>query len=550
MGSKKIVVNDFRAVSDLRLFTAFAAFILLMVPSLTVAQTANPNANSQTKAILTYFEGLKGRTINRVLSGQHISHDGWDAASGYGSFIESLKNTTGKYPAIVGIGMTAPDLINAILAAKTHWDNGGLVQVDAHFDNPFTGTDSWVENAAAAKGNLYSLIPNHPQFNQTAYTRWKAMLDRTAGALKQLQDAGVTVLWRPLHENNGTWFWWGVDSTNPSNTEPFKALWRSMFDYYTNTWKLNNLLWVYAASPSWDLPVQARYPGSAFVDIVGLDLYDDNLTLFRPSDYTELAALNKPLGFAESGPIRHDGMWNNLTLSDALRTRYPAFVYLLQWHSWKNSNGTTAKVALIDNLNASGLFQDQLIVTRDELNRSAPTSPPPTPTSTPRPVATNTPTPTPTATASSTQNLCPPSVSGSPGSVVRNGATVTEAVRTGGLAYLRHGDFSQRFVSLSATGSTTLLNSTSVQTYRVNNRTNASITVSLQADSSGLGYPTVRTVTVPAGTWAFVATPYTRAPHKLINLSSSNARAYLRDSWKAPVSWPLNSTTLVDCRIP
>jgi mannan endo-1,4-beta-mannosidase len=63
----------------------------------------------------------------------------------------------------------------------------------------------------------------------------------TADYLKQLADARVPVLWRPLHEIDGSWFWW-TDAETPENTA---ALWRLMFDYFVNERELHNLIWVY-----------------------------------------------------------------------------------------------------------------------------------------------------------------------------------------------------------------------------------------------------------------------------------------------------------------
>ena len=84
-----------------------------------------------------------------------------------------------------------------------------------------------------------------------------------AAELKKLAAAGVPVLWRPLHEAEGGWFWWGA-----KGPEPFKGLWRLMFDRFTRTHGLHNLIWVFTAGnkPEW-------YPGDAYVDIVGADSY-------------------------------------------------------------------------------------------------------------------------------------------------------------------------------------------------------------------------------------------------------------------------------------
>ena len=93
-------------------------------------------------------------------------------------------------------------------------------------------------------------------------------LDTLAAGLKQLQDAGVVVLWRPFHEMNGDWFWWGG-----KNPEAFINVWRHMFDYFTKTRGLNNLLWVYG--PNHGKKTAAYYAGDGYTDVVGLDAYTD-----------------------------------------------------------------------------------------------------------------------------------------------------------------------------------------------------------------------------------------------------------------------------------
>ena len=75
---------------------------------------------------------------------------------------------------------------------------------------------------------------------------------------------GVPILWRPFHEGEGSWFWWGS-----KGAETLKKLWRLMFDRYVNHHGLHNLLWV------WNSPDPATYPGDDTVDIISRDIYPD-----------------------------------------------------------------------------------------------------------------------------------------------------------------------------------------------------------------------------------------------------------------------------------
>ena len=118
--------------------------------------------------------------------------------------------------------------------------------------------------------------------------------------LKLLQDAHVPVLWRPLHEANGRWFWWGAHGP-----EPCKKLWRLMFDRFTSRHNLTNLIWVFSPGASTDLA--DWYPGDEYVDIIGQDHYPMDGNNGPAKDvFDELVAFgrgNKLVALSENGPI-------------------------------------------------------------------------------------------------------------------------------------------------------------------------------------------------------------------------------------------------------
>ena len=109
----------------------------------------------------------------------------------------------------------------------------------------------------------------------------QAMVELSAAAdkLQIIEDAGVPVLWRPLHEIDGGWFWW-TDKKQPENTA---KLWRMMFDFMTHERKLDNLIWVYSAGVGKKTLEYRRgfYPGAEYVDISGIDVYGVD---FRKAD--------------------------------------------------------------------------------------------------------------------------------------------------------------------------------------------------------------------------------------------------------------------------
>ena len=97
-------------------------------------------------------------------------------------------------------------------------------------------------------------------------------MDVIARELLRFKDAGIPVLWRPFHEADGEWFWWGTKGPRIA-----RQLYRLMFDYYTVEYKLDNLIWV------WSCSVREGYPGDARVDVVSADIY---LPEYTATDYS------------------------------------------------------------------------------------------------------------------------------------------------------------------------------------------------------------------------------------------------------------------------
>jgi len=125
---------------------------------------------------------------------------------------------------------------------------------------------------------------------------WLEQLDVMAGFLGQLQAKDVPVLWRPFHEANGGWFWWGKQPR-------FTELWKQMYDRFTVHHGLHNLLWVYG--PSGQFPIGPQYPGDTMVDLLGQDTYAKaaDQTGFTESAYQDLVstANGKPVALTEIG---------------------------------------------------------------------------------------------------------------------------------------------------------------------------------------------------------------------------------------------------------
>jgi len=188
-------------------------------------------------------------------------------------------------------------------------------------------------------------------------------LEKTGNYLEQLREAGVPVLWRPLHEIDGGWFWW-TDKTTPENTA---KLWRMMFDYYVKQRKLNNLIWVYGAAFKTSrrgrdveqIKLRKRYyPGAKYVHISSIAIYANAYYGWKPySEDSYMKAYRimqevspgKMLALSESGAIP------NLEMMQA---EGPRWLYTLSW--W--AGGKQNPPAWIKKT-----YSHPLLVTRDEL---------------------------------------------------------------------------------------------------------------------------------------------------------------------------------------
>lgn len=321
----------------------------------------NSGATQSTRDVLNWLAHLPSRVDNRVTTGFFGGYSNVTFAT---TQLDALYSATGQYPGIFGADYgagwaTADDPTTLIDYScndtlKTYWNNGGLITINVHYPSP----------GYANGGNLGTKLTNFSDLLNPATetgARWRSYLDKTAQGLADLRDAGVTVLWRPFHEMNGDWFWWGNQ-----NTATFKNVWIDMYNYFTNTKGLNNLIWVYA--PDFGRGNRtAYYPGAGYVDIVGLDVYDDNpgSSATLPTAYNEMTGLGKPFAFTEIGPDTC-GSFDYAKWPAALRQKYPKAAYFFAWNDqWAPQN----------NLNAYALINDIWSVNRGEINLSDITEP-------------------------------------------------------------------------------------------------------------------------------------------------------------------------------
>ncbi len=189
----------------MKLFTLFVVFCACPESKPSHVRAANVHASAEASRVLDYFNALPKRNNRRVVSGQHCGR-GKEVETEYQKHVVQLHRTTGHWIAMAGTDYgrgrndtTVPDTAAANRVLINHWQSGGLVTVTWHAANPWTGGTAWDRKA----GTLIDLVSSASDVHAV----WMRQLDRVATARAELRDARIVVLWRPLHEMNGGWFW-------------------------------------------------------------------------------------------------------------------------------------------------------------------------------------------------------------------------------------------------------------------------------------------------------------------------------------------------------
>ena len=201
--------------------------------------------------------------------------------------LDYLLRITGQQPAIRGMDFIHNDFAGVIGRALRWHEQGGLVSICWHTGLIGVG---YPGSQQESPDILRMVTPGTAEHAQLLH-RWEP----AANALMTLQERGVPVLWRPFHEFDGGWFWWGKQGG-----EAFAALWRLMVRIFTENYGLRNLIWVlgYAddVRPGW-------YPGDDVCDVPGSDTYRGETT--HAAAYRMLRSINpdKPLAFHEVGQL-------------------------------------------------------------------------------------------------------------------------------------------------------------------------------------------------------------------------------------------------------
>ena len=254
------------------------------------AALSNPAPSAEAQALMDWLCEVYGE---KMISGQYLDE------GRRGAEIEAIAGVTGGLrPAMLGLDLLnySPTSVSlgthptSVDQALDYWRQGYIITMCWHWvaPRPYVDTagDHWW-GGFYTENTTFDLGAAMRGEDPEGYDLLISDMDAIALQLTRLRDAGVPVLWRPLHEASGGWFWWGA-----SGAEPYIQLYRLMYDRFVNVHGLNNLIWV------WNGQDAAWYPGDDVVDIIGEDIYPGNHVhssqseaFLRCKNYTEAKKL-------------------------------------------------------------------------------------------------------------------------------------------------------------------------------------------------------------------------------------------------------------------
>ena len=295
------------------------------------------NATKETIALMNNLNKLSGKNI---LFG-HQDAVSYGVNWKKGNFRSDVNDVTGKYPAVFGWELSklendSPINIDSVsFSDMKKWivmayEKGGVNTISWHMDNPKTGGNAWDVTPAVSV-----ILPGGEK-----HELFKRSLDKVADFLLSLKDKNgvyVPIIFRPWHENDGNWFWWGNAQTS---REDYFELWKFTVQYLRDVKNIHHLLYSYSWS---DFPDEAtylyKYPGDKWVDVLGTDNYG----LIQGNSLEELRILStlaltrgKLAALTEGGDesVKTDKFYTEKFLNPVKndeRAKY--IVYMLVWRN-------------------------------------------------------------------------------------------------------------------------------------------------------------------------------------------------------------------------
>ncbi|MVN22739.1 glycoside hydrolase family 26 protein [Mucilaginibacter arboris] len=311
------------------------------------AQNVLPADKNATKETRILYSNMQKLAQTNVIFG-HQDDLAYGVGWAYEKGRSDIKSVTGSYPGLYGWELGHLELDSAknldgvpfkniISYVKEVYSRGGINEFSWHFNDPVTGATAWSTPTATVK----QIIPGGDHHD--AFVKY---LDKFAVFVNQLKGPKgemIPVIFRPLHEHTGSWFWWGKKECTP---EEYIALWRFTINYLRETKRLHNLIIAYSAADyATENDYMERYPGDGYVDIIGFDAYmakdaakfkqdlDNRYQILEKvaQEHHKLPALTE----AGYQSIPDPQWWTNVLLPVISQFKTS---YVLTWRNWKEEH--------------------------------------------------------------------------------------------------------------------------------------------------------------------------------------------------------------------
>lgn len=256
-------------------------------------ELANANAAESAKELMSFLSENYGEYI---ITGQYVPDE-------ENAELDLIYRLTGKYPVIRfsafrNSGDSFDDCLNTINAAAKWYAEGGIVGLMWHWEAPGENPSVYAKDtdfdlskavtdidiAAMSQEEIRKLY-SEGEISEECY-EIILDIDNMSGQLLTLKNKGIPVLWRPLHEGSGYWYWWGAQACG---VDSYKWLWNLMYTRMTDYFKLDNLIWIWNGQS-----VDTLVDKDTF-DIAAMDIYL-NADKEYGSRYEQFAALQKLVG--------------------------------------------------------------------------------------------------------------------------------------------------------------------------------------------------------------------------------------------------------------
>lgn len=302
-------------------------------------------ATAETVAL---YKNLKKLSETNVLFGhQHATEygHGWIGNDDR----SDVKSVTGSHPAVIGIdlghftgrekNLVEKEKKRVRKVVQETYKRGGVITISWHFNNPVSN-DGFYWNEEKSVNAVKDIIPNGEYHEH--YKEILSEIGEWANSCVDENGVKIPMIFRPYHEFDGDWFWWGKSHTK---REDFIALWRFTVEYLRDSLDVRNFIYAFSPDNRFDSEEEFldRYPGNKWVDMVGMDNYGDlgrdgyklDLAINKLRIITKFAEENNKIAaFTETGleSIPDTTWWTDILLK-TLEDKEVKMSYVLVWRN-------------------------------------------------------------------------------------------------------------------------------------------------------------------------------------------------------------------------